>query len=297
MNKQDKTSLIKLNETRYNSAMADTFTFPTLLLSRYPVIDYCVVNSTKYSIGSVASMIPSQEIYPQIYTCSYSLLEGEVGWMSRRTNRLPVEHVELTTLKPTYERNSSNIPEHKNSSTSTTNQNITFSPTNKPSQTVIKVTEASVTVVAAGSPELNATAVPNIAEGSKHCLRPATIAVPIVTIAVLLTITIISYYVIRTRGRQVCLKILKLRRDNDNTCAHVHVALEPHSDPLSFPSEQTVASGHDHYSEIDDNGLYEDIRTTANSQEQDTTSLRETASTVTTTQQKAIYVIDPVCDE
>ena len=152
-------------------------------------------------------------------------------------------------------------------------------------------------VIAAGSPGLNATALPNIAEDSKHSLRPATIAVPIVTIVVWLTITIISYYVIRTRGRQVCLKILKLRRDNDNTCAHVHVALEPHTDHLSFPSEQTVASGHDHYSEIDDNGLYEDIRTTANSQEQDTTSLRETASTVTTTQQKAIYVIDPVCDD
>ena len=140
---------------------------------------------------------------------------------------------------------------------------LTFSPTNKPSQTAINVTEASVTVVAAASPELNATAVPNIAEGSKHSLRPATIAVPIVTIVVLLTITIISYYFIRTRGRQVCLKILKLRGDNNNTCAHVHVALEPHTDPLSFPSEQTVASGHDHYSEIDDNGLYEDIRTTA----------------------------------
>ena len=238
-------------------------------------------------------MIPSQEIYPQIYTCSYSLLEGEVGWMSRKTNRLPVDHVKLTTLKPTYEHNSSNIPD---SSTSTTNQ-VTFSPTNKPSQTVINVTEASVTVVAAGSPELNATAVPNIADCSKHSLRPATIAVPIVTIVVLLTITIISYYVIRTRGRQVCLKILKLRRDNDNTCAHVHVALEPHTDPLSFPSEQTVASGHDHYSEIDDNGLYEDIRTTDNSQEQDTTLHRETASSVTTTQQHVIYVIDPVCDE
>ena len=216
--------------------------------------------------------------------------------MSRKTNRLPVEHVELTTLKPTYEGNSSNIPDHKNSSTGTTNQ-ITFSPTNKPSQTVINVTEASATVVAAGSPELNATAVPNIAEGSKHSLRPATIAVPIVTIVVLLTITIISYYVIRTRGRQVCLNILKLRSDNDNTSPHVHVALRPQAAHSSLPSEQNVESVHDNYSEIDDNGLYEDIRTTANSQEQETTSLRETASTVTTTKQKAIYVIDPVCDE